>query len=185
MKLIVLAVLLGLAGPAFGAATGQVLDPDGAPVSGAQICAFVEGTPSQCVNADAQGIYRMENPGRQTLLVRSSGFVPTMVMAAPLNAPVTLKRAAILRVNVIDAADGTPLSKGKVTINTPSGFRIGDFVPFNRAGVRISTLTPGPVFVRAEADGYQPGGPMAVELVSGSERVVTVPMTKSSGPSPR
>jgi len=57
---------------------------------------------------------------------------------------------------------------------------VGTFVPFNKAGVRISTLAPGLVFVRATAKGYDPGGPLPVELVGGSEHAVTIPMKKSS-----
>jgi len=183
MKLISASLVFWLAAPAFGAATGQVVGPGGAPVAGAQVCEFVEGSPVRCVSCDAQGVYRIEDPKRPTLLVRAQGFVPTMVDAAPLPAPVTLRAAAILKVTVVDAKSGTALPSGRVRIDSPSGQRIGDFVPFNSAGVRISTLTPGPVFVRAEAEGYEPSGPIPVELVGGSERTVRVSMTKSGGTS--
>jgi hypothetical protein len=184
MKLNPVILLLSLAAPAFGAATGQVVGPGGTPVAGAQVCEFVDGSPVHCVTCDAQGVYRMDNPKRPTLLVRAQGFVPKTVDASPLPAPVALRAAATLKVTVVDAKSGTPLPSGRVRIDAPSGQRIGDFVPFNSAGVRISTLTPGPVFVRTEADGYDPGGPVPVELVGGSERVVRVAMTKS-GERPR
>ena len=168
-----------LAGPAFAAATGRVVGPDGAPVSGAQVCEFVEGAEENCVTVDSGGLYRMENPARPTLFVRASGFIAKTVDAAPLSAPVELLRAAVLLVTVVDAVSGKPLASGRVMIDSPSGRRIGDFVPFNRLGVRISTLDPGVVFVRAEADGYQPGGPVPVDLVGGAERSVKVGMTKA------
>jgi phage tail sheath protein FI len=181
MRKLPLVVLMGLTAPAFAAATGQVVAPDGAPVAGAQVCEFVEGTPERCVTADAHGVYRMEDPQRRTLLVRTSGFVPKTIDATPLNTPVVLQRAASLMVTVVDAATGAPLASGRVMINTPAGQRLGDFVPFNKAGVRISTLSPGTVFVRAEAQGYDPGGPLVVDLVGGAERSLKVSMTKSRG----
>jgi hypothetical protein len=183
MKASALVVAFLLAGPGFAAAEGRVVAPGGSPIPGAQVCESVEGTPERCVQTDAEGLYRMEKTSRQALLVRARGYVPTTVDAAPLAAPVVLQRAAVLRVSVVDAKTGKPLPKGKVMIDAPSGQRIGDFVPFNAAGVRISTLAPGTVFVRATSPGYQPGGPLPVELVSGSERSLTVSMLKSSGPS--
>jgi hypothetical protein len=173
-------LLAALAAPAAATATGRVVGPDGAAIPGAQVCEFVEGTPDRCVKADASGAYRFEKPTRSSLLVRASGFVAKMVDAAPLSAPVELQRAAILEVQVVDAATKLPLSSGRVMIDSPSGNRIGKFVPFNKHGVRISTLQPGDVFVRAEADGYDPGGPIPVTLASGSRSSVTVPLTKTA-----
>ena len=173
-----------LAGPAFGAATGRVVGPDGAAVSGAEVCEFVTGAPEHCVATDSNGAYRMEKPSRALLLVRANGFVPKTIDAAPLDAPVELRRAAVLRVTVVDAVTGKPLSSGRVMLDAPSGRRIGDFVPFNASGVRISTLDPGVVFVRAEASGYEPGGPLPIDLVGGAERSVKIQMIKSVG-SPR
>jgi hypothetical protein len=86
---------------------------------------------------------------------------------------------AALLVRVVDAATGQPIPKGSVTVNVPSGRKIGSPVPFNRAGVRMSTLPPGATFVRAEADGYDPAGPIVVELVAGQEKELTVSLKKS------
>lgn len=178
MSTVLLLVFAVLSGPAFGAATGRIVGPDGAPVPGAQICESLVGSPEHCVTTDAQGVYRMENPLRGTLLVRASGFVPKGIDAAPLGVPVELQRAAKLLVLVVDAETKRRLASGRVMIDSPSGKRIGDFVPFNKMGVRISTLDPGAVFVRAEATGYAPSGPVPVELVSGVERSVTVPLKR-------
>jgi hypothetical protein len=168
-----------LAGPTWAAATGQVVGPDGAPIPGANICEYLEGSPEHCVTTDQQGVYRMDNPLRATLLVRAKGFISKTIDAAPLAGPVELQRAATLLVVVVDKDTGLPLSKGRVMINSPSGKRIGDFVPFNSSGVRISTLDPGAIFVRVESDGYQPSGPVPVELVAGAERSARVPLTKT------
>jgi hypothetical protein len=173
-------VLGSLGGPAFAAATGRILTTEGAPIAGAEVCEFTkdDATP-YCVSVDTNGAYRIEKPKRLVLVARAKGFVPITIEAVPLAAPVVLARAATLKVSVVDAKSGVPLSAGKVTINRPNGHRIGEFVRFNKAGVRISSLTPGPVFVQAEADGYAPGGPVTIELVSGEERAVTVRMSKS------
>jgi len=171
-----------LAVPAFGAATGRIVGPNGSPVSGAEICESVEGAPDHCVTADAQGVYRMDAPIRPRLLVRARGFISKMVDAAPLGAPVELERAASLLVVVIDAETKNPVPSGRVMIDSPSGKRIGDFVPFNKMGVRISTLEPGDVFVRVDAAGYAPSGPVPVSLASGVERSVTVPLKKTGQP---
>jgi hypothetical protein len=171
-----------LAGPAWAAATGRVVGPNGAPIAGADVCEFLVGSPEHCVTTDAYGVYRMDDPLRATLLVRAVGFVSKTIDAAPLNAPVELQPAGTLLVLVVDAKTGLPLSEGRVMLDSPSGRRIGDFVPFNKAGVRISTLDPGTVFVRVEADGFDPSGPTPVDLVSGAERTVTIRMTKTGKP---
>jgi hypothetical protein len=185
MRFFVILASAVLAWPAFADATGWIVGPDGRPVAGAQVCEILPGSPERCVTVDAQGSYRMESPLRSTLLVRASGFVARTIDAGALAAPVVLQSAATLLVAVIDAETGKPLSSGRVMIDSPSGKRIGDFVPFNKSGVRISTLDPGEVFVRVEADGYQPGGPVPVELASGVERSVKVPMKKKSVPAAR
>jgi hypothetical protein len=183
MRTAVLVVFAALTGPAFAAATGRVVGPEGAPVPGAKVCESLAGSPERCVTADSQGVYRMDNPSRASLLVRAKGFVAKEVDAAPLSAPVTLQRAAALLVIVVDAGTGLPLPSGRVMIDSPSGRRIGDFVPFSKAGVRISTLDPGDVFVRAEADGYDPSGPVPVALVSGAEQSLKVSLKKTAPPS--
>jgi hypothetical protein len=173
-----------LAGPAFAAATGRIVGPDGRPVPGAKVCEALVGSPENCVPVGPDGVYRVEGALRATLIVRAVGFVPKAIDAAPLTAPVKLERAAGLLVRVIDASTKVPIPSGKVMIDSPSGRRIGDFVPFNKSGVRISTLDPGDVFVRAEADGYVSSGPIPVTLVSGEERSLEVSMKKKHGGAP-
>jgi hypothetical protein len=168
-----------LTAPAFAVATGHIVGPDGAPVTGAEICEFVEGAPEHCVKVDAHGQYRMDEPKKRWLLVRASGFVSMMIEPIPIDTPLKLERAASLLVTVVDARTSQPIPSGRVMLDSPSGRRIGEFVPFNKLGVRISTLEPGVVFVRAEADGYKPAGPVPVTLVSGTEGTVKVTMTKA------
>lgn len=175
-------LVLGLfSGPVFGAATGRVVGTEGSPVPGAEVCAFTEGQPERCVKTDPNGYYRMDNPTRSTLLVRASGFVPKTIDASPQGGPVQLQTAARLLITVVDAATRVPVATGRVMIDSPSGRRIGDYVPFNKMGVRISSLDPGDVFVRVEAAGYTPSGPIPVQLVSGVERAVAVTLKKIGG----
>jgi hypothetical protein len=178
--LIVIVVLS--AGQAWGSATGRIVGPDGSPVRNAQVCEVLIGSPEHCIAVGADGVYRIDSPLKSTLIVRATGFVAQVVDAAPLTTPVVLQRAASLLVRVVDSGTGLPVASGKVRIDSPSGRRIGDFVPFNKSGVRISTLDPGDVFVRAEAEGYGPGGPVPVTLVAGEERSIKVSLKKIGTP---
>ena len=177
MRAVVGILLFVLSGPALAEATGRIVGPDGAAIRGAEVCEFVEGSPERCVTSDSAGYYRIAKPAPATLRVRASGYVHKTVDAAPLAAPVQLERAAVLEVTVIDAATKKPVSDGQVMLDSPSGRRIGEFVPFNARGVRISTLAPGDLFVRVMAQGYEPSGPVPVTLVSGEKKALTVPLT--------
>ncbi|HZN54221.1 MAG TPA: carboxypeptidase-like regulatory domain-containing protein [Candidatus Polarisedimenticolaceae bacterium] len=163
-------------------ASGRVTDPDGSPIAGAQVCVVSDGTSRDCVRTAADGGYRIDVPRGLKVFVRASGFVGSEVEAGPRATPLALKRAAALLVRVVDAQTREPLSSGKVLIYAPSGRRFGEAVPFNRAGVRVSTLEPGQVLVRAEASGFDPGGPFPVDLVGGREESLTIPMKKSGKP---
>ena len=184
MRLVVVILSAALSGPAFAAATGKVEGPDGVPIAGAEVCEQLSGSPEHCVTTDAHGDYRMDNVLRPTVFVRARGFVAQTIGAVPQDVPVRLQRAATLRVTVVDAGTGRPVASGRVMIDSPSGRRIGDFVPFNKSGVRVSTLSPEDVFVRVEADGYQPSGPVPVVLVSGEERALTVRLKKKEKAAP-
>jgi hypothetical protein len=161
-------------------ASGQVKGEGGAPVAGAEVCAFdAKGTKLGCVTTDAKGFYRMENPAVPNLLVQASGFKAMSVIAAPLNDPVTLRRAVGLRVTVLDAATGQPIPKGTMSFHLPSGQSIGSPVPFNRAGVKLSNMSTGETLIRASADGYDSGDPVVVDLKGDAENAVVVKLKKS------
>src|SRR5262245_61670932 len=160
MKLALCVLTTLMATPALAGATGRVVGPDGAAITGAEVCETADDGAETCVAVDAAGVFRIQKPARPRLLVRAPGYVATMIDAAPLTAPVQLQKAAVLEVTIVDAATRKPVPSGKVILNSPSGKRIGSFVPFNKQGVRISTLEPGDLFVRVEADGYEPSGPV-------------------------
>src|SRR5262245_12613367 len=125
LKLAALPVFVLLAGPAFAVATGRIVDPEGAPVRGAQVCESLIGSPGHWVPAGPDGVCRLAGPLRAPLMVRAPGFVAKPIDAAPLTAPVVLQRAATLLVTVVDAGTGLPIASGKVMLDSPSGRRIG------------------------------------------------------------
>ena len=167
-------------GAAHTTASGRVVDPEGHPIAGAQVCNVREGKVKDCVQAGVDGTYRIETPKGHRVFVRASGFVGAEAEVGPRATPLVLARAAVLVVRVVDAATNEPISSGKVKIYTPAGRTFGEPVPFNRAGLRVSTLEPGEVLVRAEAEGFDPGGPLPVTLVGGREQTLTIPMRKAA-----
>jgi hypothetical protein len=161
-------------------ASGRVVDPDGKPIPGAEACTG-EKPAIECVKTDAEGFYRIENPSRRRLFIRAKGYVPVQTEAAEHVAPIALQRAAILTVLVVNAKEGTPIPSGRILLNYTSGQSIGTPAPFNKSGARMTTLVPGEVLVRAEADGYEPGGPEVVHLEGGVEKRVTISMRRKKG----
>ena len=161
------------------AATGRVVDPDGKPIPGAEACSG-EKPAMECVKTDAEGFYRIENPSRRSLFIRAKGYVGVEAEAAEHVAPIALQRAAILTVRVVNAKGGMPIPSGRVLLNYTSGQNIGSSAPFNRNGLRVTTLIPGEILVRTEADGYEPGGPEVVHLEGGVEKRVTIAMRRKA-----
>jgi hypothetical protein len=173
--------LCGLALLLLATATGRVVDPEGRPIPGAEACCGEKLT-MECVRTDAEGFYRINDPQRKTLFIRAKGYVGVEAEAAEHVAPIALARAAILTVRVIDAGNGQPIPSGRLLLNYTSGKNIGSSAPFNRHGVRITTLVPGEVLARTEAEGYIPGGPEVVLLEGGAERKVTIAMRRKTAP---
>jgi carboxypeptidase family protein len=174
-------ILLAAAASSGRIASGQVKGEDGTPVAGAEVCAFDSvGLKLGCVTTDSKGFYRMENPAVPNLLVQAPGYKAMSVLAAPVNDPVTLRRAVGRRVTVVDAATGQPISKGTVSFHLPSGRNVGSPVPFNRAGVKLSNMSTGETLIQAKADGYDAGDPVVVNLKPGVENAVVVKLKKTA-----
>lgn len=170
--------LLVAATPLFAAASGKVVNTDGKPIPEAEVCTIVKGATGTCNKVDALGFYHVAKPPSLSLFVRASGYQPLKIAAIEQSAPIVLERAAILRVEVLDAATRRPVPKGKVILNYASGEQIGAAAPFNSKGVRITTLAPGEILIRAEADGYENGGPEAVTAIAGKETGIAISMKK-------
>jgi hypothetical protein len=178
MRTLLLITAVLLAFQAKAQATGQVVGADGKPIAGVDVCTLKNDERTNCVQSDEKGFYRMEHPASPLVYLMVKGYASKSVASAPQNEPIVLERVASLLVHVVDASTGEPIAKGTVTVNLPTGKKIGSAVPFNRAGVRMSTLAPGETLVRANADGYESGGPVVVQLVGGQEKELTVPLTK-------
>jgi len=162
----------------FAAASGRVVDPFGKPITAAEVCTITKVVTGDCRKVNELGYYHVDNPPSLSLFVRASGYQPQKIAAVAQSAPVVLEQAATLRVEVLDAASRQPVAKGTVILNYASGQQIGTSVPFNSKGVRITTLAPGEVLIRAEAPGYEGGGPEAVTAIAGKETGIAISMKK-------
>jgi hypothetical protein len=179
MRSPLLAALL-LAGPAFAQATGTIVGSDGKPIPGVSACIYKDGKQLKCTETDSEGHYRLEHPGYPNLLLEMKGYKTTSVPASPLSEPTVLVQTASLLVKVVDAASGDPIPTGMVSLNLPSGRKLGSPVPFNKAGVKLGTLSPGDTMVVAEAIGYEPSGPVVVTLVGGESKELIIRLTKAA-----
>jgi hypothetical protein len=171
---------LFLAGPAFAQATGTIVGSDGKPIAGVSACIYKDGEQLKCTETDSEGHYRLEHPGYPNLLLEKKGYKTTAVSASPLSEPVVLVQSASLLVKVVDAVSGEPIASGAVSLNLPSGRKLGSPVPFNKAGVKLGTLSPGDTMVAAEALGYEPSGPLVVTLVGGESKELTIRLKKAA-----
>ena len=181
-KVFRVAPLILAVSPLLAAASGRVSDPAGHPIKDAEVCAIVKGVSRNCRPVDPLGLYHISEPGSAKLFVRASGFQPLTVEAVEQSAPVVLQPAAVLRVKIVDAVTGSPIPKGKVILNYTTGQQIGASAPFNAGGVRFTTLGPGDVLIRAEAEGYDAGGPEVVTAIAGKESAVAISMKKRKAP---
>ncbi len=166
-----LLVILAAAPPA-AAASATVVDSDGNPVAGARACLWAEAE-TICVETDERGYFRLPTTSVPTVRITAEGFLTQFVAAVHQSFPVVLRKAAALLVRVVDAADGSALSGGTVAITYYSGRTI-EGLPFNRAGVRISTLEPGSAVVRASHSEYQDSDGVPVTLAAGERTEVTL-----------
>ncbi len=181
------AAFLGIVGlatfPAL-AVSGHVVDPSGKPVAGAKACLIVSSEIAECVDTDAAGYYALHTSREaQKVEIHADGFLPVSVAAVDQESPVVLALGATLRVRVLDAATGETMPKGYVKVVDLSGHQRDGF-PFNKAGVRISSLAAGTYVVRARADGYVESDPESVVLEAGRESELVVRLTKSAAPKP-
>lgn len=162
--------------PAF-AASGSVLDPDGKPIAGARACLWNETNIGFCVDTDALGNYRFPDTRVPSVRITARGFLPEIVAAVHQSSPIVLRRAASLLVHVVDSVSGAPIEDGTVTLTYFSGRALDGF-PFNRSGVRVATLEPGTVLVRASAEGFATVETETVILSAGHEVEVTLRMRR-------
>ncbi len=156
------------------AASGRVVDPEGAPLAGARACILVGGDQDGvCVETNEAGSYQLMPTRLPSVRISAKGFLSVKVAAVDQAAPIVLRRAASLRVRLLDAATGAPIPKGEVFITYSTGARRGP-LPSNAAGVRVHTLEPGQVVVTARAEGHREGKAAPIVLTGGHEAEVVV-----------
>lgn len=156
--------------------SGTVVDEQGRAIEGATACILADGKPLICDETDASGYYTLLDTRLTTLRIRKTGYVPAMLAPVTQEAPIVLRRAAALRVRVVDAATGAPVGGGRVVVSYPSGRVLDDF-PFNASGVHIATIEPGPVRIRADVRGFR-GDAVDVALEAGHEAAVVLEVRK-------
>jgi len=155
------------------AVSGRVLNEDGQPIEGANVCAARGTTAPECVKTDGTGFYRLPDAVLTTVGVAADGYLPAKLAAVDQEAPVVLKRAASLLVRVRDAETGEALSGGIVRVVFVSGRQLDKF-PFNRAGVVVGNLAPGDAMVHATLDGWTEADPPRVTLEAGKQAEAVV-----------
>lgn len=152
---IVLASILGAAVPA-SAGSGQVVNPTGEPIEGAEACLLLDGRELLCVETDRRGFFVLPQSKIPEMEIRAEGFLPRKLAAVDQDGPIRLAPAASLRVRLRDGTTREPIPEGRVWIVFSTGGQKGPF-PHRSGGLVVRTLAPGEVVVRGEADGYEPG----------------------------
>lgn len=160
------------------AASGTVVDPEGKPIAGARACLWAETDTGFCVDTDDRGYYGLPTTSVEAVRITADGFLSQFVAAVHQSSPIVLQRAAAILVRVVDATDGSPLSGGRVTITYFSGRTI-DGLPFNRSGVKVSTLEPGTALVRASLSGYRDSEGVSVTLRAGERAEVSLRLRRA------
>ena len=168
-----LACLLAcISGAPVAAATGQVIDPEGRPIEGAEVCYVIREKQGVCVKTDERGYYELAPTHIAQVRIFAQNYLPRVVAAVNQSVPVALERAAALHVKVLDAETEEGIPESQVIVQYPSGEAKGP-VPANAHGVILRSLAPGAVVIGARAPEYreaQAGG----DLKGGEKTTVVV-----------
>ena len=175
---LVLTILASTASPA-GATSGRVADPEGKPLPGARACIQVQGGEGICADTDAEGWYRLPETSLPKVRITAAGYLPKNVAAVDQEGVIVLERAAALRARLVDADTGQAIPKGQLTLASPSGRKRGPF-PVNGAGLKVATLSPGPVIPRGSAPGYRDAVGQEVQLRAGTETEIVLRLSRAA-----
>ena len=159
------------------AGDGFVVNEKQEPIEGARVCYFVGNIELICSLTDEKGRYELPVSPTDTIRAHAEGYNPRIFSSAAEQGPITLQRAPVLNVRLVDRASGDRLEKAEVMINYPSGKQLGPF-PANKAGLRIRRGLPvGEIRVIGKADGFLNSDPVAVTLEAGEQTDVTIELT--------
>ena len=132
---------------------GRVIDENEKPLEGVKVCYLVSGGEALCVNTDVNGYYTLPPSPVPNVSIKAEGYLPRHVTSLVQEKPIRLSPAASIRITLLDATTGKPISGGRLMIIRPTGKQLGP-LPTREAGmVQFLTLEPGPVVVTGEADG--------------------------------
>ena len=162
---------------------GTVSDPKGAPLAGAQVCARPDTTRlrgenalrRRCVSSERDGHYRIDGLFGVPHVVNAAapGFVPVMFMrgsgarryqvalrpgAELRGIDITLEGGGVEIHGVVEDLSGGPIEGAELTYG---GLYDGSGMAFTTSGADGGFslwVRPGRASLRAEADGYVPGG---------------------------
>jgi len=159
------------------AGEGILVNEKQEPIEGARVCYFVGNIELICSLTDEKGRYELPVSQTDTIRAHAEGYNPRIFSSAAEQGPVTLQRAPVLNVRLVDRASGERLEKAEVIISYPSGKELGPF-PANKAGLRIRRGLPvGEIRVVGKADGFLDSDPVAVTLKAGEPSDVTIQLT--------
>ena len=177
LAVLLLALLLSSLFTATQAAEGILVNEKQEPIEGARVCYFVGNIELICSLTDEKGRYELPVSQTDTIRAHAEGYNPRIFSSAAEQGPVTLQRASVLNVRLVDRASGERLEKAEVMISYPSGKELGPF-PANKAGLRIRRGLPvGEIRVVGKADGFLDSDPVAVTLKAGEPSDVTIQLT--------
>jgi hypothetical protein len=159
------------------AGDGILVNEKQEPIEGARVCYFVGNIELICSLTDEKGRYELPVSQTDTIRAHAEGYNPRIFSSAAEQGLVTLQRAPVLHVRLIDRASGERLEKAEVMVSYPSGKELGPF-PANKAGLRIRRGLPvGEIRVVGKADGFLDSDPVAVTLKAGEPSDVTIQLT--------
>ena len=158
-KLIGISVwILLLAGLAFGqlasntSLVGNVIDPSGALVGGANMVAVNQGTQeTYTTTTNAEGFYEFQfvKAGTYTITAQQSGFETLAKTGVAVSANQTVRTDFVLKVGEVSAkvevtADIAPIKTDEAVMNELISTKTTAELPFNgRDAMRLAVTTPG------------------------------------------
>lgn len=178
-----LGVLLSLAAGVVWASSGVVINPQGDPLEGVNVCYSVANVDELCVTTDERGKWVLPKSRIDTIRLTLDGYLPKKIVGGDHSDPVLLELAATLLVKLEDTS-GEPVEEGEIDVVYSSGRRIGPFPISNAAGTRVRSLQPGPVVIVARSAGYSDGRTSESELRAGEETVAIVQLKRATNTTP-
>ncbi len=155
-------------------ASGRVVDPEGRPIAGAEVCAVLAGgAPGLCGRSREDGSYDLPANATGEVRIVVRGYLPRTIAAVAQGQPIVLERAAALRIRIVDRVTGKPAETAQVEIVYADGRKLGAF-PANASGLSLPTLPVGAARVVVRGPGFKEARSEVVQLQGGRATEVVV-----------